>query len=124
MNLSGISGVKPISFVSTGSQQKSSIAPFMQGLVTKSFGLGLLQKHTPKKMLLLLPAVWLSLAAFAAAQANPPTGKWFDHYIVVVLENLDYKDAVQNEVFKKVASSGILQTNYHGVTHPSQPNCK
>ena len=75
-------------------------------------------------MKLLLPVALLSFAASSAAQQYPPTGQWFDNYIVLVLENLDYKSVISNTVFEKVASTGILQTNYHGVTHPSQPNCK
>ena len=69
-------------------------------------------------------SVLLSLLATVAAQQYPPTGQWFDNYIVIVLENLDMKTVLSNEAFTIVASSGILHTNYHGVAHPSQPNCK
>ena len=69
-----------------------------------------------------LPVYILTLVASVAAQAT--TAKWFDHYILVMLENQDIATVLSNDDFKKVASSGILHTNYHGVTHPSQPNCK
>ena len=74
--------------------------------------------------MLFISVALLSLAASAAAQQYPPTGQWFDNYIVVVLENMGYKYVISNPVFEEVAKTGILQTNYHGVTHPSQPNCK
>ena len=64
---------------------------------------------------------FLVLSAIAAAA---PTGKWFDKYVVVVFENMDLKSILSNSVFSDIASTGILQSNYHGVTHPSQPNCK
>ena len=43
--------------------------------------------------------------------------------IVVVLENKDYAAFLNDLTFQKVANSGnLLLPNYHGVTHPSQPN--
>ena len=62
------------------------------------------------------------VASVAAQQAS--SGKWFDHYVLVMLENLDIATALTDGVFQNVASTGILQSNYHGVTHPSQPNCE
>jgi len=43
--------------------------------------------------------------------------------MVVLLENMDLNDILSNPTFSEVASQGILLSNYHGVAHPSQPNC-
>ena len=67
-----------------------------------------------------------SLAAtIVAAQdtPRPPRGAVLDHYIIVVLENQDAASILQDDNFRSIAAQGILQTNYHAVTHPSQPNC-
>jgi len=64
----------------------------------------------------------LFLLTLSAIVAAAPTGKWFDKYVVVVFENMDLTSILSNRVFSDIASSGILQSNYHGVTHPSQPN--
>jgi hypothetical protein len=47
----------------------------------------------------------------------------FDRIFIVVLENLDYEDALKDEYFgKTLASKGRILTNMHGVIHPSQQN--
>jgi hypothetical protein len=53
-----------------------------------------------------------------------PTGKWFDKYMIVLLENQNIASILNDPNFKNIATEGLLQTNYHGVAHPSQPNCK
>jgi len=69
--------------------------------------------------MLLSSAFLLSLAVSASAQ---PTGKWFDKYMIIMLENMDFKAILANPTFSEIASKGILLDNYHGTTHPSQPN--
>ena len=65
------------------------------------------------------------LAAIGDAAMVPPVkGKDFDKMMVVVLENRDYSAILSDKVFEKISDKGILLTNYHGTTHPSQPNCK
>jgi hypothetical protein len=52
--------------------------------------------------------------------ANPPT-----HVIVVMMENHGYSEILNNAsapYINSLANNGILFTNFHGVTHPSQPN--
>ena len=54
------------------------------------------------------------------AIANPPS-----YVIVVILENHGYDQIVGNAsapYINSLADNGILFTNFHGVTHPSQPN--
>ncbi|KAL7561354.1 hypothetical protein ACA910_001459 [Epithemia clementina (nom. ined.)] len=63
--------------------------------------------------------------AASVLNLNPPAkiqDKWFDKYVLIVLENKDYMAVLNNSIFKNVANTGILLTKYHGVTHPSQPN--
>ncbi|WOO85657.1 putative acid phosphatase [Vanrija pseudolonga] len=49
-------------------------------------------------------------------------GKAYDRFITIWLENTDFATAVADPTFQKLASEGILLTNYNGVTHPSEPN--
>jgi acid phosphatase len=71
-------------------------------------------------VLLALTLLFSQTVTVAAA----PTGKYFDKYIIVLLENQDLDSILADPNFKAIATKGLLQTNYHGVAHPSQPNCK
>ncbi len=62
----------------------------------------------------------LALSGVAAA----PTGKWFDKFVFIILENESYGAVYSNPYFQALAATGVLQTNYHAVAHPSQPNCE
>lgn len=62
--------------------------------------------------------------ALLGVVASAPTGKMFDKYIFVMLENQDLASILADPNFKAIAAMGLLQTNYHGTAHPSQPNCK
>jgi len=66
-----------------------------------------------------------------AAQATAPTsnfpkhyvsGKAFDRFITIWLENTDYDKAAADPNLAWLATKGITLENYYGVTHPSQPN--
>ncbi|KAI9355295.1 phosphoesterase family-domain-containing protein [Zopfochytrium polystomum] len=72
----------------------------------------------------MLAASLLVAAALAinGVAADAPVGKWFDHYVFVILENEDLAPVIKNDVFGAFAKKGLSQTNYHGVAHPSQPN--
>ncbi|KAJ1567652.1 hypothetical protein HK405_005239, partial [Cladochytrium tenue] len=67
-------------------------------------------------------AATAAAALLATGAAAAPTGKWFDHYVIVVFENEDLAPIIKNQVFANFAASGLEQTNYHGTAHPSQPN--
>lgn len=69
-------------------------------------------------------ALLLFALVVSGSYAISPSGKWFDKFVIVILENEDVSAVLNNTYFRSMASSGILQTNYHAVTHPSQPNCK
>jgi prepilin signal peptidase PulO-like enzyme (type II secretory pathway) len=49
----------------------------------------------------------------------------FDHIVVVIEENHAFGEVIGNAqagYFNSLAATGALLTNYHGITHPSQPN--
>ncbi|KAM0753985.1 hypothetical protein T439DRAFT_310856 [Meredithblackwellia eburnea MCA 4105] len=50
------------------------------------------------------------------------TGKSFDRFIQIWLENTDYNTAASSPVFQSLAKQGVLLNGYYGVTHPSEPN--
>ena len=62
-------------------------------------------------------AVCFTLVGAGSAQAAP-----FKKIMIVVLENTDYDEAVTLPFLSQLAKRGALLTNYHAVTHPSQPN--
>jgi hypothetical protein len=65
-------------------------------------------------------------AAQATAKTAHPTshvsGKVFQRFAVVWLENTDYDTAKGDPNLAWLAQQGILLSNYFGVTHPSEPN--
>jgi len=73
-------------------------------------------------------AAWLLLVLHASAQdgipRDAPIGNSFDKYMIIVLENHDFDNVLRDTNYRAIAAKGLLQTNYHAVTHPSQPNCK
>ena len=46
----------------------------------------------------------------------------FDHVFIVVLENTNEADAYAQPFLRTIANQGAYLANFHGVTHPSQPN--
>lgn len=46
----------------------------------------------------------------------------YDRFITIWLENTDYESAAASPTFQKLAQQGILLEQFHGVTHPSEPN--
>ncbi|MEI6806617.1 MAG: alkaline phosphatase family protein [Myxococcaceae bacterium] len=49
-------------------------------------------------------------------------GKLFDHVVIVVLENVDYSDAIKNPYLKSLIPTGALLSNFNAIMHPSYPN--
>ncbi|GAQ44343.1 hypothetical protein AtubIFM55763_011433 [Aspergillus tubingensis] len=49
-------------------------------------------------------------------------GLAFNRFFQIWLENIDYTDAAADDNMKWLASQGITLTNFHAVTHPSEPN--
>ncbi|KAK9324484.1 phosphoesterase family-domain-containing protein [Lipomyces orientalis] len=50
------------------------------------------------------------------------SGKAFDRFVIIWLENTDYDAAFGQSDLTHLAESGILLTNYFAATHPSEPN--
>ncbi|KAF8960675.1 hypothetical protein BGZ46_001528 [Entomortierella lignicola] len=65
----------------------------------------------------------VSLALVAASvSAQAVKGKAFDHIFIIFLENTDFALANTTPQLQAFFPESVLLTNYHGVTHPSQPN--
>src|SRR5437763_230940 len=91
-----------------------------------------------KKFNLFLMACLLGLSACVPVQAvpmqaavstslSPRTDKIpnFDHIILMVFENRDYKDVIgstQMPHLNALAKQNVLLSNYFAITHPSLPN--
>ncbi|KAI0087692.1 phosphoesterase family-domain-containing protein [Irpex rosettiformis] len=56
------------------------------------------------------------------AKANVVPGKVFDRFIQIWLENTNYEDAASTKTFQSLKEQGIQLSQYHAVTHPSEPN--
>ncbi|KAI9885243.1 MAG: hypothetical protein M1823_002948 [Watsoniomyces obsoletus] len=50
------------------------------------------------------------------------SGRAFDRFITIWLENQDFSNARENPDIQELAKSGVTLTSYYGLTHPSQPN--
>jgi len=48
--------------------------------------------------------------------------KAFDRVFIIMFENQLADNVMQNPYMKSLATDGIYLYNYHGITHPSQPN--
>ncbi|KAI2794688.1 hypothetical protein POX_a01289 [Penicillium oxalicum] len=58
----------------------------------------------------------------AVPMATGPSGKWFDRFVVVVMENTNKDTALADPYYRQLADEGVLLDGYQGTTHPSQPN--
>ena len=76
-------------------------------------------------LLLALPIGLLSVAPPGFSQPTSgasPAGKYFDHVVIVVLENQGASQALADANIASLAKRGAWFSNYHGLTHPSLPN--
>ncbi|TVY81005.1 putative acid phosphatase [Lachnellula suecica] len=64
----------------------------------------------------------LFISGATAATAAYVPGKAFDRFITIWLENQDFAAVEKNSRVASLSKEGILLTEYHGLTHPSQPN--
>ena len=75
--------------------------------------------------LLLISFELLSFASPAFSQPAsdaPPGGKYFDHVVIVVLENQGTREALADTNIASIVKRGAWFSNYHGLAHPSLPN--
>ncbi len=75
----------------------------------------------------ILAGAWLVWGFREAGDPAPPEGARFPRGIfrrifIIVLENTNYDQALRQPFLGRLASMGVLFTDYHGVTHPSYPN--
>jgi hypothetical protein len=54
--------------------------------------------------------------------STPPRPKYFDHVLIVVLENQDYDSAIENDLLKSLAKKGVLFSSFVNLYHDSYPN--
>src|SRR5579872_684055 len=50
------------------------------------------------------------------------TGKWFDQFFVMILENHGWEQTEGMKLINYISQFGVVFTDYHGVIHPSGPN--
>ena len=67
-------------------------------------------------LFLLFSLVFLQGGALYAAPAH------FNKVMIVVFENTSYASALALPFFGTLAKQGVLLSDFHGVSHPSQPN--
>lgn len=70
---------------------------------------------------LILCLIEFSPSLMVNAQAKQISPR-FEKIFIVVFENANDKEVLRQPTFSQFAEKGVLFTNYHGVTHPSQPN--
>ncbi|KAK3844504.1 MAG: phosphoesterase family-domain-containing protein [Linnemannia gamsii] len=64
----------------------------------------------------------LTHAANPASDKKVAKGKVFDHILIIFLENKNYPLAASDPYFQTLSQQAIALTNYHALTHPSEPN--
>ena len=89
---------------------------FFSGVVV-SFGCGTPFVKTPIDPRSQQPSVSCDQALTPTTQA-----RHFDHVLIVVLENQNYKDVIRNSYFAFLAQQGANFTDFHGLFHPSYSN--
>jgi hypothetical protein len=52
----------------------------------------------------------------------PPKAHHFDHVLIIVLENQDYRDVLADPDFQRLASRGATFSDFQALFHPSYPN--
>jgi len=68
---------------------------------------------------------WVCLCVivfFSLHSKAEPQGKYFDRVFTIVFENQAYETVMGDKFFSFYAKAGRLLSNYHALTHPSQPN--
>ena len=61
-------------------------------------------------------------AATSVPTSDARTFANFQRIFIIVFENLSFSRVMADPYFTDLAKRGALMTNYHGVSHPSQPN--
>ncbi|KAG0244046.1 hypothetical protein BGW41_000474 [Actinomortierella wolfii] len=78
-------------------------------------------KLTAIALFLLVTVLTVVSTAPLGKRADVP-GMQFDRFFIVVFENKDYTEVAKHPYFTSLAKKGVLLSNFHAITHPSQPN--
>ena len=63
-----------------------------------------------------------ALRAFSQPPSDAQSGKYFEHVVIVVLENQGAREALADPNIASLVKGGAWFSNYHGLAHPSLPN--
>jgi Phosphoesterase family len=66
--------------------------------------------------------VYPTVAGGCACAVAPVAARWFQHVLIIVLENQDYQDAINTRYLGRLAEEGANFTNFHSLFHPSYSN--
>jgi hypothetical protein len=66
--------------------------------------------------------VYPTVARGCSCAVAPVAARWFQHVLIIVLENQDYQDAINNRYLGRLAEEGASFINFHGLFHPSYSN--
>lgn len=66
--------------------------------------------------------VYPSVASGCRCTAALPATRWFERVLILVLENQDYKNAIEDPFLASLAKQGANFTNFHALFHPSYSN--
>lgn len=64
----------------------------------------------------------LAVVSFGQNQSRSPAPKYFDHVLIIVLENQNYESAMKNDLLKSLAKRGVIFSNFGNLYHYSYPN--
>ncbi len=68
------------------------------------------------------PASYAGATASSEENRSLPEATDIEHVIMIVFENTDYKQAIAQPFFKRLATEGTNFKKTYAATHPSQPN--
>jgi acid phosphatase len=66
--------------------------------------------------------LYLLFSLLAGLTAAAPTGKYFDHVMIMMFENHAEDEVIKDPNFLKYRNMGRGLMNYFAISHPSQPN--
>jgi phosphoesterase family protein len=82
---------------------------------------------SPIRMIAVCALISIELSSFAPRAFSQPrpdaqSGRYFDHVVIVVLENQGTREALADANIASLVKSGAWFSDYHGLAHPSLPN--
>jgi hypothetical protein len=80
------------------------------------------QSEKLNRLLLIFAVVWLQSFLTFCYAGTDETKPAFKKVVIIVLENEKLSEAIAQPYLAKIAKQGALLNNYHGITHPAQPN--